>query len=438
MATSSTPSRLNTFVAPRPNPTLIRQMTWVNRWLNLYGTPYLRDIPYLNQLPLIRGLCDIRDFDLPPEDDARLKSTINGQHSVFITPNHPEFFTDWMIDKELAARYAPMTANWATHDIVNGMGKQVQNFWLANHLIAQIPGQTEAAQAYSIHTAESGTPVLLHPEGNVYWQSDYINPLFGGAAKMALQAAHDGTNTRSVLIQPVVWKLKFQRDESPHLHAEMAHVERQLGIEEQAFLSLPLRLARLYRQVLWLRFQNMGFAPPRHLNFFDAQNVLMEKLLASLSVYGHFSGNLTEQAQHMLKAIRQSEKAGEPIDRMTCRRRKELQLILRNPQEVYHQPRWQQETIAECLKRLRCDHLAWGSWINKIHRFLPRPVGPRTAHIRVANAIDVSALVRNQAEFNETALTDLLHHTLQQTLDALNQSLNERHPQIDYANPFLL
>ena len=85
---------------------------------------------------------------------------------VFITPNHPEFFTDWMLDKELAARYAPMMANWATHDIVNGMGRWGQKFWLANNLIAQVPGDTEQALAYSIDTAATGTPVLLHPEGS--------------------------------------------------------------------------------------------------------------------------------------------------------------------------------------------------------------------------------------------------------------------------------
>ena len=133
----------------------------------------------------------------------------------------------------------------------------------------------------------------------------------------------------------------------------MAQVERQLQIEAKPFLSLPLRLARLYRHVLWLRFQNMGFAPPRQLSFFAAQDVLLEKLLLSLNEFGTFSGSLNEQAKQMLAAIRQAEKNGQAIDRMTRRRRRELAFILRNPQEVYHQPRWQQEHIAECLKRQR-------------------------------------------------------------------------------------
>ena len=427
---------LTTFVAPKPNKTLIQAMTRINRWLNLYGTPGLRDVPYLNRLPLVRGLCDIRHIDLPAADDARLKATLAAEGMVFITPNHPEFFTDWMLDKELAARYAPMMANWATHDIVNGMGRWGQKFWLANNLIAQVPGDTEQALAYSIDTAATGTPVLLHPEGSVHWQGDHINTLFQGAAKMALQAA--AQSSKPVFIQPLIWKLKFIRNEESALHAEMAQVERQLQIEAKPFLSLPLRLARLYRHVLWLRFQNMGFAPPRQLSFFAAQDVLLEKLLLSLNEFGTFSGSLNEQAKQMLAAIRQAEKNGQAIDRMTRRRRRELAFILRNPQEVYHQPRWQQEHIAECLKRLRCDHLAWGGMGNKIHRFVPRPVGGRNAHIRVAEPLNIRTLLAEQPELDAAALTALLQQQMQQTLDQLNAGLNSARPPQEYTNPFVL
>ena len=427
---------LTTFVAPKPNKTLIQALTRINRWLNLYGTPGLRDVPYLNRLPLVRGLCDIRHIDLPAADDARLKATLAAEGMVFITPNHPEFFTDWMLDKELAARYAPMMANWATHDIVNGMGRWGQKFWLANNLIAQVPGDTEQALAYSIDTAATGTPVLLHPEGSVHWQGDHINTLFQGAAKMALQAA--AQSSKPVFIQPLIWKLKFIRNEESALHAEMAQVERQLQIEAKPFLSLPLRLARLYRHVLWLRFQNMGFAPPRQLSFFAAQDVLLEKLLLSLNEFGTFSGSLNEQAKQMLAAIRQAEKNGQAIDRMTRRRRRELAFILRNPQEVYHQPRWQQEHIAECLKRLRCDHLAWGGMGNKIHRFVPRPVGGRNAHIRVAEPLNIRTLLAEQPELDAAALTALLQQQMQQTLDQLNAGLNSARPPQEYTNPFVL
>ena len=242
------PSFLRTFVTPRPHPALIHSLTWINRWVNFYGIPFLRDLPGLRRIPGIRGVCDIRRIDLPAADDARLRRSIRPEHTVFVTPNHPELFTDWMLDKEIGARYAPLTANWAAYEVVNGMGRGMQKFWLANHLIAQIPGQTDAAIAYSLRTACAGTPVLLHPEGGVQWQSDTLSPLFAGAAKMAMQAVQEGI--RPVYIQPVIWKLKFIGNPEPGLRAEMAHVERQLKLEAAPQLNLSQRLSRLYHAVL--------------------------------------------------------------------------------------------------------------------------------------------------------------------------------------------
>ena len=195
-------SRLNTFVTPQPHAGLIRALIPFNRLVNLKGIPLLRDIPYLNRLPVVRGLCDIREIDLDDASKALLAFAMNGDNASFITPNHPEFFTDWMLDKEIASRFYPLTANWATHSIVNGMGKWGQKFWLANHLIAQVPGDTESALADSKQAAANGTPVLLHPEGQVLWQSDYINPLFHGAAQMALALAQERPE-KTVLIQPM-------------------------------------------------------------------------------------------------------------------------------------------------------------------------------------------------------------------------------------------
>lgn len=430
-------SFLNTFVPPRPNHAVINVMTGINRLINLYGIPVLRDIPILNRLPVIRGLCDIRHFDIPTDDHMRLQAALNGSNCAFITPNHPEFFTDWMIDKEISARYAPYTASWATHDIVNGMGEIGQKFWLANHLIAQVPGNTDQALAYSVATAQSGTPVLLHPEGRVYWQSDRINTIFPGAAKMALQAAAQGS--RPVLIQPLVWKLKFIRDEEKNLHAEMIRLEKQLKLPSMPQACLSARLSRLYKEVLWLRFEKSGFQPPKHLSFFEAQSVFLKQLLESLQSFGTFDGSLEEQAEAMISAIRQAKRNGQNLDQTIIRHSKELEYILRTPRLAYTQQTWQQEYFAECIKRLRNDHLAWGSKLNSLHQFVPRPVGGRTAHIRAAKPLDIRALLAEQDDVNAEWITQLLHRSLQDTLNNLNKELAEQYSNMPrYPNPLTM
>ena len=149
----------------------MRVMSWVNRVLMLHGIPLLRDIPLLRRIPGIRGLTDIRRIIVDPAEIDALKQVCDSKNIVFILPNHPEFFTDWMLDKDIISRCAPMTACWATNGIVNGTGNLGQKFWLWNNLIAQIPGNSTDGKAYSVEWALKGYPVLLHPEGAVGWHS---------------------------------------------------------------------------------------------------------------------------------------------------------------------------------------------------------------------------------------------------------------------------
>ena len=141
---------IDTFVPPSPSKPLLRAMTAFNRLFMLKGIPVLRDLPLLGRVPPFRGLANVRYLDLPATDEARLAGVCGAGKATFITPNHPEFFTDWMIDKEIIARVSPLAAAWATHGVVNGLGRLAQKFWLANNLIAQIPGNSAAARAHSV------------------------------------------------------------------------------------------------------------------------------------------------------------------------------------------------------------------------------------------------------------------------------------------------
>ena len=163
-------------------------MTALNRVFMLKGIPVLRDLPPFSKVPPFRGLANVRHLDLPADDEARLGAVCGAGKATFITPNHPEFFTDWMIDKEIIARVSPLAAAWATHVVVNGLGRLAQKFWLANNLIAQIPGNSAPARAHSVAWALDGHGVLLHPEGGVGWHNDHVAPLMPGAVEMALEA----------------------------------------------------------------------------------------------------------------------------------------------------------------------------------------------------------------------------------------------------------
>ena len=120
-------SRLNSFVAPAPNRALIGLMTPVNRILMLKGVPLLRDLPPLNRVPGFRGIANVRQIDFPDADRARLAAVCGAGKATFLTPNHPEFFTDWMIDKYVVSKVSPLAASWATNGVVNGLGRSRRN-----------------------------------------------------------------------------------------------------------------------------------------------------------------------------------------------------------------------------------------------------------------------------------------------------------------------
>jgi hypothetical protein len=72
-----------------------------------------------------------------------------------------------------------------------------------------------------------------------------------------------------------------------------------------------------------------------------------------------------------------------------------------------------------------------------MHRVMPRPAGPRIAHIRAAEPLDVSAaILAGTSDYNElrAALLGALYTRLQGTLDALDPERDAAMP--TFCNPF--
>lgn len=437
------PNRLTTFVTPKPKPWLINALTWVNRYVMLKGTPVLRNWPLIKHLPFIRGLCDIRYIVFPTDDAERFARSTAPENACVITPNHPEFFTDWMLDKEIAARFAPYMASWATHDIVNGMGAGMQKFWLANHIIAQIPNHTDAALSYSVDTTLSGTPVLLHPEGNVLWHSDQIQPCFAGGAKIALQAAQQSL-TKPILIAPIVWKLVFIRNETRALEREVSLIEKRLRLPSSKGQLLSDRVRLLYEGVLQQRSGLFDCHVTKSGSYFAQQADYLNQLLTPL--WSRFCeadpqpedlDAAETNAKRLLQAIRRQTKAGLKLDKDTYKRQQEISRILRTGAQVYAEPTWQLEHIAENLKRLRCDLLKT-HWRDKIHQFVPRPVGGRIAYIRVPEPFDVRAALAIKPSLSAEEIMAEVQRRLQHALDGLNQDIHPKRARPSFVNPFTL
>jgi hypothetical protein len=424
-------SRLDVFVAPRPNPALIRLMAAVNRVVMLRGIPGFRDINPFNRLAGLRGIANVRHIDFPLADRERLAAACGPGKASFVTPNHPEFFTDWMLDKEIMSGISPLAAYWATHGVVNGLGGLMQKFWLANNLIAQIPGNSDAAREHSVQWALKGHAVLLHPEGGVGWHGDFVAPLLPGAVEMGIEALKRGRAADPAFqayVAPVVWKLVFLKDVEPELAAECAYVERNLEMERDPADSLPGRVHRIYSALLARDEVAAGLDADPEDGFAARQEKLVTALAARL---GERIGSGEVDIVELLRQARRwgRENSGD-ADRL-----KEVRKLAETIQRVRRVGPWawaretiSQENIAEHLKRIRNDYCK-GSWRDAANRFVPQPVGPRRAHIRVPEPIALHAFDGSP----EKAL-DLLPGRMQAAIDDIGTAV--RPSRVVYANPF--
>jgi len=434
------PSRLMTFAPPTPSRMQFHILTPVNRWLFLGGIPLLRSMPVIGNIPGIRGMANIPKIIFPKTDTERLRRAVSDKNACFIVPNHPEFFTDWMLDKELMSRLAPTTASWATHDIVNGMGKRAQKFWLKNNLIAQIPGAGGAAgKAYSVDWALAGKNVLLHPEGAVGWHGDLIGDLYAGAVDMAIKAAHRAESGRQVLVAPVIWKLKYSRDVSQALHKEMDYVEKSLDLPHTSHEGdLAKRLYDICCFVLAKSESHYG-VKPIDAHFFVRQDNLIAQILPILSNKLDGLGAAPESSTMTTDLVRRGERWLRTVDRKSKDAKsvaaltKDLRQLLRFLPSFYTDKHITQEHIGECIKRIRHDYCK-GTLRDTLNSFIPQPAGPRTAYIRTPEPI----LISPDAQVEDVPmLLEELRLRMQTRLDEINADLGATGDTVTYPNVFM-
>jgi hypothetical protein len=422
-------------VAPEPSVPLIKAMTVVNRVLMLRGVLGFRDVPPFNSIAGLRGIANVRHIEFPQADRARLAAVCGQGKATFITPNHPEFFTDWMIDKEIASHVCPLAAFWATNGVVNGLGKAAQKFWLANNLIAQIPGNSQAAREHSVDWALKGHSVLLHPEGSVGWHGDFVAPLMLGAAEMALEALKRGREAGrdlDVWIAPIVWKLVLTRDVEADLMGECAYVERSLRIEPaRRSLALPDRVYRIYETLLSRDEEKYDLKPDRKVPFAERQEALLSAMHDRLCEL--LPEPVPSSRDEVMRCARRflRESAADPELRKQVKLLSEaMARVQRVGDFAFASETVTQEGIAEHIKRIRNDYCK-GTMRDTLNRFLPQPAGPRRAHIRTPEPLAMHDFQGAPGE----AMAEI-RRRMQAAVDEINDGLRAGGVLRTYSNPF--
>jgi len=379
----------------------------------------------LNRFALMPGLLHITRFDLPPADARRLRAAVNKDTAAFLGPNHPEFLSDWLVDKELSRRAAPLMAHWASYEIVNA-SPSARAFWLANNLVANVPGGS--GKAFSVAWALRGHGVLLHPEGTATWQGERVGSLLHGLVDMAWDAAarvRASGGTRPVWLVPIAWRFAFRRDARRGLARDMARLERGLALPRGDRLGVPERFAALMRALLVRQCDRLGLAAPDDREgYFAAQARAIDALRRALAErYGELDADFTRATFQLRRAMREAAVLDPDGVRRDRFRLTELQRLAGFDPALYDRDLLTAERVNEVLKRMRSSLLTRGL-ANAIHNTVPIAPGPRTVHVRVAEPIAVRA--DGEGEYGEAARAALLaeHRArLQATLDQLGDEL---------------
>lgn len=377
----------------------------------------------------LRALMRVRTLDLPEPDVRRLQTAIRPGTAAFVAPNHPEFLTDWLIDKEVSVRVSPLMAHWASYEIVNG-SPAAQAFWLRNNLIANAPGG--AGKEYSVRWALQGHGVLLHPEGTASWQAERVGPLLPGAVDMAwdtCRRVREAGVEKPVYVVPIVWKLHFDRNVAHGLEREIGHIERTLGLPVGTG-RLEQRFAALQRGLLIQQAQKLELFPAGRTpdiagaGYFAAQQDAERAIVAALTVrYGPVDGDIARMQHAYRKAIR--ARAAEDPDgtRRDRARLSELTRLKGFDPQLYDRPVLTQEQIAETLKRTRAMLVIRG-FAESLHNTVPRPVGSRVAHVRASEPLAVhEAYTHAEDEPARAVLLERLRRTMQESLDRLRSEV---------------
>ena len=396
----------------------------------------------VNRHAILPGLLKLRRFDLPAPDRERLRGAVHAGTAAFLGPNHPEFLTDWMVDKELSRVCSPLMAHWASYEIVNA-SPLARAFWLANNLIANVPGG--GGKAYSVEWARRGHGVLLHPEGTATWQGERVSALLPGLVDMAWEAAgrvRAAGETRPVFLVPVVWRLAFHGDARPGLTRDIAKLERGLGLPAGGGRDLEARFASLMRHLLTRQCERLGLAAPRldaPGGYFAAQAATLGELRDSLAErYGALDPDVTRAQFQLRKAMRERGTSDPEGVRRDRSRLLELMRLASFDPLLYDRPRLAQERVAEVLKRTRSSLLTRG-FANVLHNTLPVAAGPRTVHVRVPEPVAVhsewSDALSDGGVAARAALLATHRERLQSALEALGRELAPIEERFAIANP---
>jgi 1-acyl-sn-glycerol-3-phosphate acyltransferase len=361
--------------------------------------------------------------DIAVDGIDNLRPLLDRGDGVLLAPNHSDR-ADGLVMLALADKIGRPICAMAMHQLFAGTAGLRR--WLFPRLgvfPVDREGSDLAALKAAIAILTTGQfPLLVFPEGEVYHLADRITPLREGVAFLALSAARKANEGKRIWIMPAGLKYRFLDDHDPmpamlalmdRLEARFTwtvrrddplieriyrYAEAMLVLKELEYLKQP-RDGPLPDRIVALRSHIVNNLEDRHIGKRHEQETLPARV--------------NQVRRHILEALKQPELSADSAARL----RRDLndafvavQLFSYPGDYLRENPTV--ERAADVLIKFEEDVL---------EREFGEPIGPRRAHLKLGEPIDVTARLYNGGKARSIipALTHELEARIQELLDAI-------------------
>lgn len=356
---------------------------------------------------------------LTVEGGDRLRDRLGRGDGILVAPNHSDH-ADPASMYELGVRLGTPFYYMAAYQLFNGF-----NGWFLER-IGAFPVDREGSDLSAFKAgveilAAGRHPLVVFPEGEIYYQADRLTPIREGAAVLAATAVRKVPEGRNVWIVPVGIKYRFVEghDPRPALERAMGDLEARLTWQPRPDLPIVERIYRYAEALMGLKeFEILGehrTGPlPGRLAALTATILDRVGDRRGVTRHGEIAPvRIKELRKACLDALADPTTTPGQADAI----RRDLgelfiavQLFSYPGNYVRQDPTL--ERVAETLTKYEEDLLGTD---------VPRPKGPRRAIIKVGEPIDVRARVASagKARLALGALTAELEAAIQERLDAI-------------------
>ncbi|MDB4711309.1 1-acyl-sn-glycerol-3-phosphate acyltransferase [Verrucomicrobiales bacterium] len=391
------------FIPPKPNNFIIALGRIVNRFIGL--TSRNHQLKGIN----VDGLTEFQK--IAKEKDARF----------IILPNHPTH-SDPQVINEVCRRMEKTPSFMAAYDV---FARNKFASWFMQRIGAfsvDREGSDRKAMKCAAQILEKGQyPLVIFPEGNVYFCNDRVTPFAEGAAYIGLRTQHKlGVNT-PVYAVPISLKYTFIEDVRESVISNLNEIAKKFSTSLSSEKPIIEEVTRISILTLSEFLQKHNYSlPDNNTNVDNLINNAVEPIIIKLEKE---IGITVKKEQNLVSRIRTIRSKVHSI-RIDLEKQKEhshaadladeamLALRILGYSGGYATDNPSLDRIAETVARLRED----------IHSKGAPPVGKRKVLAKICSPIDLRQYVNPNEKVSKDTIIKLTEEFEKSVQDGINES----------------